>query len=92
MNINVFAAIPEIFLAGMIVFILLVDAFISENRKCVNTLLTVIALIGAYVLQLMVYTPGKIQLAFNNMFILDNLAQGMKLLTYVLIIVAVLYV
>ena len=91
-NINVFAAIPEIFLAAMIVFILLVDAFIHESKKSVNTLLTVVALVGAFILQVAVYAPGKIQVAFNNMFILDSMAQGMKLFTYIISIVTVIYV
>lgn len=91
MNINLFAAIPEIFMAAMIVFILLVDAFIGENKKSINTIITVIALLGCYILQVAVFVPGKIQVAFNGMFILDSLAEGMKLLTYVVSIVIVIY-
>lgn len=92
MNISLFAAIPEIFMAAMIVFILLVDAFIGEDKKSLNTAITIIALIGGYILQVAVFVPGKIQVAFNGMFILDSLAEGMKLFTYILSIVIVLYV
>ena len=91
MNISLFAAIPEIFMAAMIVLILLVDAFIP-NKKSLNTGITFIALIVSYVLQLLVYVPGHIQFAFGSMFILDNLAEGMKLLTYLLAIVTVIYI
>ena len=92
MNISLFAAIPEIFMAAMIVVILLLDAFVADNKKHLNTLFTLAALIGGYVLQVCVFLPGQIQLAFGNMFILDSLAEGMKLFTYILAIVTVIYI
>jgi NADH-quinone oxidoreductase subunit N len=92
MNVHLFAAIPEIFVTAMLVVMLLIDAFISENKKSVNTVWTLLTLIGGFILQLCVFTPGKVQMAFNNMFILDNLAQGMKLFTYISGIITVLYV
>ena len=92
MNISLFAAIPEIFMAAMIVLILMVDAFVGESKKSLNTLITVIALLGGYILQVLVFVPGKIQVAFGGMFILDSLAEGMKLFTYILNIVVVIYI
>ncbi len=92
MNISLFAAIPEIFMAAMIVVILLLDAFIADNKKHLNTLFTLLALIGGYILQVYVFIPGQIQHAFGNMFILDSLAEGMKLFTYILAIVTVIYI
>ena len=92
MNISLFAAIPEIFLAAMIVVILLLDAFVSENKKNLNTVLTVLTLVVGYILQVAVFVPNTIQHAFGNMFILDGLAEGMKLLTYIISIVIVVYI
>jgi NADH-quinone oxidoreductase subunit N len=92
MNISLFAAIPEIFMASMIVVILLLDAFVGEHKKSLNTVFTIIALIGGYILQVAVFVPGKIQVAFGGMFILDSMAEGMKLFTYVLSIVTVIYI
>lgn len=86
---NLFPVLPELFMAFMIVMILLVDAFIS--KKSVVTVLTLLTLVGSFVLQIYVSTPDT-QLTFNNMFILDSLATGTKLFTYVLSFVAVIYV
>lgn len=92
MNINLFAAIPEIFMVAMIVFILLVEAFSPDDKKGRVTVLSIIALAITFILQIFIYKAGAIQLAFNNMFILDSMAQGMKLITYIIGIVTVLYV
>lgn len=91
MNINVIPVLPEIFLAFMIILILLVDAFTLDSKKSINTVLTVFAIIITYFIQIAVY-HNKSQLAFNNMFLLDSLAQGMKLVTYVISLVVVLYI
>ncbi len=91
-NMNLMIAIPEIFVAAMVIFMLLIDAFIGENKKSVNTILTVLTLIGGYILQILVFVPGKINLAFNGMFVLDGLAEGIKLLVYILSIVVVIYI
>lgn len=92
MNVSLFAAIPEIFVTAMLVVMLLIDAFINEKKKAVNTIWTLLTLIGGFILQLCVYIPGEIQVAFNNMFILDSMAEGMKLFTYIIGIIVVLYV
>lgn len=92
MNINLFAAIPEIFLTIMIMVVVLSDAFIKDEKSHVPVLLTVLALIGAYLLQLWVLLPNQAIFAFNQMFVLDNLACGMKLITYIVSIVLVVYV
>ena len=92
MNMSLFAAIPEIFLTGMIMLVLLADAFIKNEKSCIPTLLTLLTLVGGCVLQLFVFTPDTPTFAFNQMFILDNLAFGMKLFTYLASIVLVVYV
>ncbi len=91
MNMNIIPALPEILMAAMIVLILLVDAFVGEDKKSINTGITLIALISVYIVQVLVYNPHT-QLAFNNMFILDSLAQGMKLVTYIVSFIVVLYI
>lgn len=92
MNMNLMIAIPEIFMVAMVIFMLLVDAFIGEHKKSVNTMLTVLTLIVGYVLQIVVFIPGQVNLAFNGMFVLDGLAEGIKLLVYILSIVVVIYI
>ncbi len=90
MNINLLPALPEIFIVAMIILMLLVDAFVGETKKTVNTVLTVITLIVAYIIQILVYN-GTPTLTFNNMFILDNIAQSSKLLTYIFSLIIVIY-
>jgi NADH-quinone oxidoreductase subunit N len=92
MNINVFAAIPEMFMVGMIMLILMADAFIEDENSNVPTLIAVLTLLGGYILQLVVYNPHEVGFAFNKMFVLDSLAEGMKLVTYVISIVLVVYI
>lgn len=92
MNMNLFASIPEIFLTIMIMVVVLSDAFIKDEKNHIPVLLTLITLIGAYLLQLMISLPGQEIFAFNQMFILDNLACGMKLITYIVSIILVVYV
>ncbi|MDD3266038.1 MAG: NADH-quinone oxidoreductase subunit NuoN [Burkholderiales bacterium] len=86
---NLFPVLPEIFMALMTIIILLVDAF--SAKKSVITVLTLLTLIGCFVLQIHVSSPST-QLTFNDMFILDSLATGTKLFTYILSFVAVIYV
>lgn len=91
MSINIIPVLPEVFLAFMILVILLTDAFLSTSKKFINAWLTAITIIAVYVIQSAVY-HGKLESTFNNMFILDGLAQGMKLAMYVTSLVIVLYI
>ncbi|RTL10536.1 MAG: NADH-quinone oxidoreductase subunit NuoN [Neisseriaceae bacterium] len=88
---NLIPVLPELFMVFMIIVLLLVDAFTSEKQKGANLLLTMITLIGCFVLQKYV-DHGVTELTFNNMFILDNLAMGTKMFTYLFSFVAVLYI
>ncbi len=88
---NLIPVLPELFMAFMIVLILIVDAFTSESKKGVNTFLTLVALAGCFVIQKVV-DRGITQMTFNNMFILDGVATGTKMFTYLLSFVSVLYV
>lgn len=88
-NLNLFYALPEIFILAVTLVILLVDAFSKTGRGV--TLLTLIALVGAFILQGFCFR-GKSEEAFNGMFILDTLAQGMKFITYITSMVIVVYI
>jgi len=88
---NLIPVLPEIFMAIMILVLLMVDAFTRESQKGLNLAITLITLIGCFVLQRYV-DHGVTQLTFNNMFILDNLATGTKLFTYLFSFVTVLYI
>lgn len=88
---NLIPVLPELFMAFMIIVLLLADAFTSESQKGINLVLTMVTFIGCFVLQKYV-DHGVTELTFNNMFILDNLAMGTKMFTYLFSFVAVLYI
>ncbi|MCX8514031.1 MAG: hypothetical protein RL017_802 [Pseudomonadota bacterium] len=92
MKFNIVLALPEIFLTLMIVIMLLVDAFSCQHKKHLNTVLTFITLVGGFILQILVFRPGTSAFAFNQMFILDTLAEGSKLFIYLFSIVILMYV
>ncbi|HMT03167.1 MAG TPA: NADH-quinone oxidoreductase subunit NuoN [Burkholderiales bacterium] len=90
MGINLFPVLPEIFIALMIIVILLVDAFVNENKKSISYVLTLSTLIIMCLLQYIVYQPFE-QTTFNNMFVLDSLARGMKFITYITALIIIIY-
>lgn len=69
--------LPEMWLLGMTLFILLVDLFLSRWSKEITYILTQTALVGVLVFtaQLMGEAPKTL---FNQMFIVDNLANVLK--------------
>ena len=85
MGMNLFAAIPEIFVVIMLMIMLLVDAFVSENKKAINMVLTLIALIGGLFLQLSIYSPGVIQEAFRNYSVIYGLQTGTENMSEIVI-------
>jgi NADH-quinone oxidoreductase subunit N len=101
-NANLMIALPEIFLAGMILLILVADAFIkvetstiAQAKEIIIFALTGAALLIACYLQVIVcnlYSSESVVLTFNNMFILDGLAVVMKIASYVVGFVILLYV
>ena len=89
---NIIPVLPEIYVAFMIILILLTDAFLPKSK--LNFSIAQVTLIGAVIFQLWVYAHGGgyTQVTFNNMFILDALAQGTKIFTYVIGIVTLVYI
>ena len=92
MNLNLFTAIPEIFLSSMIIFLLLLEAFLTKCKKTSLTSVVIVTLIVTFILQIYVKVNLESPLAFNNMFVLDNLAFGSKLLIDLFSLFIVLFV
>ena len=70
--------LPELFLSIVIMFLLMIGAFIKKSFKLVN-LLTVLSLLFAIVLVL--NQPDEIVKIFNESYIIDQLSIYMKVLT-----------
>ena len=74
-------ALPEIFVASMACVILIVDLYLSEARRYLSYVLTLLTLVGATLFTLSGYhvAPGH---TFNHMFVHDVMSDVVKLAIY----------
>jgi NADH-quinone oxidoreductase subunit N len=71
-NSDLMTALPEIFVLGMAMFILLLDLYLKSNRIVIYVLAQA-TLLGAAILTIGTSTAG-VGYAFNGMFVDDPLA------------------
>ena len=83
-------AVPEIFLLGMICFILLVDVFLSDKHRLVTHWLSVASIAGTAWLTVAVAQQGGL-LTFSDMFVNDAMGNVLKLFCYLAVAVVFLY-
>lgn len=74
-------ALPEMFLLGMICFILLLDLFLSERNRVVTYLLAQSTLLGALLLTVSLYEEGR-ALTFSDTFVHDPMGSVLKAFIY----------
>jgi NADH-quinone oxidoreductase subunit N len=87
---DLYPAMPEIFLAAMACVILLVDAFVGRTQRWITPALTLITLVGCALITYQTM-DGQVVLTFGSMFVDDLLADFLKLLLYLAVIVAIIY-
>jgi NADH-quinone oxidoreductase subunit N len=87
---DLFPAIPEIFLVFMACLILLVDAFLGRSQRWITASLTLISLVGAALITYQTM-DGQVVLTFSNMFVDDLLADFLKLMLYLAVVVVIIY-
>jgi NADH-quinone oxidoreductase subunit N len=87
---DLFPVIPELFLLAMACVILLVDAFLGNGKRWITAALTLATLVGCALLTYLTM-DGQVVLTFNNMFVDDLLADFLKLMLYLAVIVVVIY-
>jgi NADH-quinone oxidoreductase subunit N len=87
---DLYPAMPEIFLLVMACVILLVDAFLGRAQRWITAALTLITLAGCALITYQTM-DGQVVLTFSNMFVDDLLADFLKLLVYLAVIVVVIY-
>lgn len=75
--------LPELLVLGMACVILVVDSFLSERTKVVTFYLTMLTLLGAFILSLIGY-DGSTQITFSGMFISDRFSHLLKIVVYLL--------
>jgi NADH-quinone oxidoreductase subunit N len=89
-NLNLIPAYPEIFLLIATCVILLVDIFLTDEKRVITFALSLLAIAGTAVLTYVGGT-GEVEYAFNNLFVSDPLSQLMKLFTYLAVGVSLVY-
>ena len=87
---NIGVAIPEIFVFSMACVILMVDLFLSERRRVVSYILSQLTLVVAAVLTIKGMSHPS-TLAFNGMFVHDDMASIIKFVIYVVVIFTLAY-
>jgi NADH-quinone oxidoreductase subunit N len=83
-------AVPEMFLLGMICFILVVDVFISDTHRLVTYWLSLASVAGTAWLTVAVAQQGSL-LTFSGMFVNDAMGNVLKLFTYLVVAVVFIY-
>jgi len=83
-------AVPELFLLGMICFILVVDVFLSDAHRLVTYWLSLATIAGTAWLTVAVAQQGSL-LTFGGMFVNDAMGNVLKLCTYLTVAVVFIY-
>ena len=83
-------AVPEMFLLGMICFILVVDVFLSDAHRLVTYWLSLASVAGTAWLTVAVAQQGSL-LTFSGMFVNDAMGNVLKLFTYLIVAVVFIY-
>jgi len=78
---DLLSALPEMFVLGMAMFILLIDLFLKPSSRIAIFLLAQITLLGAAFITVGTHHPS-VTYAFSGMFVDDPFADVMKLMIY----------
>ncbi|MCG2583242.1 NADH-quinone oxidoreductase subunit NuoN [Massilia sp. TS11] len=90
-TINFIPAYAEIFVTVAACAILLVDMFLSDAKRSLTYVLSLLTLAGAAVFSYQAYAAGGTVYTFNNMFVLDAMANLLKLFTYLSMGITLVY-
>ncbi|MCD0494695.1 NADH-quinone oxidoreductase subunit NuoN [Chromobacterium violaceum] len=89
-DLNLIPAMPELFLIGALLVVLMLDLFIPDEKRCVTYGLTLLTLVGAAAAQVCTFTPYPVT-TFSGMFVADPLAALVKLAMYGVIAIVLVY-
>ncbi|VEB40924.1 NADH-quinone oxidoreductase subunit N [Chromobacterium violaceum] len=81
---------PELFLIGALLVVLMLDLFIPDEKRCVTYGLTLLTLVGAAAAQVCTFTPYPVT-TFSGMFVADPLAALVKLAMYGVTAIVLVY-
>ncbi len=86
-----YPASAEIFLLAMACAILLIDLILPQAQRWMISLLTQATLVGCALISFTMLIDGQVVLTFSNMFVSDSLANLLKLLVDITVIVMIVY-
>ena len=89
-NFGMQAAAAEIFLLSAICVILLVDVFLSDNKRWITYGLSLLTLVGCAFVTVEYAVDGRVT-AFDGMFVADPMGDVLKLFSYGTVAVSLLY-
>jgi len=87
---DLFAALPEILVLSMAMFILLLDLFIKPRNRIVIYILSQITLLGAATITIATHSPS-VGYSFSGMFVDDPMADVLKLMIYLSTSIMLIY-
>ncbi|MDF0605530.1 NADH-quinone oxidoreductase subunit NuoN [Neisseriaceae bacterium TC5R-5] len=89
-DLNLIPAVPEIFLTGALLVVLMLDLFIPDDKRGITYGLTLLTLVGAAVAQVMTFTSHPV-VTFSGMFVSDPLSSIVKLVMYGVTAIVLVY-
>ncbi|MBC7503323.1 MAG: NADH-quinone oxidoreductase subunit NuoN [Herminiimonas sp.] len=90
-NLNLIPLYPEMFLLVAICAILLIDMFLSDDKRHITYLLSLATLVICAALSMTDLSSGSTTYLFNNMFVLDPMASLLKMCSYLAVGMTLIY-
>ena len=87
---DLYPAAPEIFLLLMSFLVLFVDLIFGQTQRWMAALLTMVTLVGCAAITI-ITVDGHTTLTFSNMFVDDLLSDFLKVMTYLAVVVVLVY-
>lgn len=87
---NILPALPEIFMLGMVSFILVLDLFIADKQRYISYALTLLTLVGCVWLTVATFSSESIY-TFSNMFVDDPMSDILKIVIYISVFAVLIY-
>jgi NADH-quinone oxidoreductase subunit N len=90
-DVNILPAYSEVFLGIAISAILLIDLFVSDAKRNVTYVLSLISLAICAALNLAYLVDGSTTYTFSNLFVSDPMSNLLKVATYLITMVSMVY-
>ena len=88
---DLYAALPEIIILCMAMFVLLLDLFLKSHNRSLIYIFTQVGLAAAAVVTACTHNVSVVSYAFNGMFVDDPLSDVLKLMMYLTTAVMLVY-